>query len=135
MRYGGRQKGTPNKTTQEIRELAREEGPACVQHLAAARDNPEVPWAVRTECAKELLNRGYGRPTQPIELDVAVSYEEMSFDQLAKRAARLAQTIRELAEGEARQLPSGTLDAELVEPEPVGSAAVGPEPKGDALGR
>lgn len=65
-KFGGRQKGTPNKSTAEIRELAQEFGPEAIRRLVSLmrqRDDHKVQLAA----AKELLDRGYGRPTEMAE--------------------------------------------------------------------
>lgn len=72
MKTGGRTKGTPNKATLEIRDLARFYGPDAVAELArlaglkgAGSDNEQV----RVSAIKELLDRGYGKATQVIAGD------------------------------------------------------------------
>ena len=69
-RRGGRQKGTPNKVTLEIRDLARSYGPAAIAELArlaglskAAGSENE---STRVMAIKELIDRGYGKATQVI---------------------------------------------------------------------
>jgi hypothetical protein len=65
-RYGGRAKGQGNKATRDIKELASKHGPALIEELVrlALRGRSEM---TRIAAAKELLDRGYGRPTQAIE--------------------------------------------------------------------
>src|SRR5215510_6679778 len=62
----GRKKGTPNKVTAEIKELAQKYGPEAIAELArlATKAESEAP---RVAAIKELLDRGYGRAVQPIE--------------------------------------------------------------------
>ena len=64
-RRGGRQKGTPNKATAEIKDVARKHGPAAIKELARIMlegdsDNAKIA------AIKELLDRGYGKARQPI---------------------------------------------------------------------
>ena len=72
-RRGGRQKGTPNKTTGEIREVARRYGPAVIERLAKMSGiipgTPADSYAVQVAAMKELLDRGYGRATLPTVSD------------------------------------------------------------------
>lgn len=75
-RRGGRQKGTPNKSTAEIKAIAREYGEAAVRRLAEKAGLLEhegiVPAdtdAAQIAAIKELLDRGYGKATQPISGD------------------------------------------------------------------
>src|SRR5690242_17820691 len=76
---GGRQKGTPNKATVEIRTLAQDYGPAIVNRLAMmaglAIDALGHPIkgaeneATQLAAMRELLDRGYGKATTIISGD------------------------------------------------------------------
>ena len=66
---GGREPGTPNKATAEIKEAAREHGPAAIKLLAGIMNNPKKPDALRMGAAQQLLDRGYGKPVQPLGTD------------------------------------------------------------------
>jgi hypothetical protein len=72
-RRGGRQKGTPNKATADIKALAQDYGPAAIAELARMSGLTGEPGAqteaARVACLKELLDRGYGRATQPLTGD------------------------------------------------------------------
>src|SRR5262245_1603031 len=61
---GGRKKGTPNKATAEIKEMARQDAPACIEGLAKLMKHKN-PW-IRLAACKEMLDRGYGRPPQAV---------------------------------------------------------------------
>lgn len=63
----GRKKGTPNKATAEIKELAREHGSRAIAALVRILDNSDSDTA-RIAAAKELLDRGYGKSTAVQEL-------------------------------------------------------------------
>lgn len=66
---GGRQKGTPNHATVEIKELARThcaDAIAKIVSLMHSAENEQVQMAA----AKELIDRGYGKAVQSIEADV-----------------------------------------------------------------
>lgn len=64
---GGRAKGTLNKATLEIKELARAEGPYAIGRLVTlARDQSG---AVAVAACRELLDRGYGKAPQPHDGD------------------------------------------------------------------
>jgi hypothetical protein len=67
-RRGGRTAGTPNKSTAEMKELAQVHGPAAVALLAKLMSNATTE-AVQIAAARELLDRGYGKATQPISGD------------------------------------------------------------------
>jgi hypothetical protein len=68
-RTGGRLPGTPNHATAEIKELARKAGPEIVGMFLAFARNPKKPDAIRLQAGKELLDRGYGKPVQPLGSD------------------------------------------------------------------
>jgi hypothetical protein len=64
MKLGGRKKGTPNKSTSEIRTLAQEYGPEAIRRLVSLMrqsDDRKLQFAA----ARELLYRGYGPPKEP----------------------------------------------------------------------
>lgn len=70
---GGRVKGTPNKANAEIKELAREYGPAAIVKLAELAGlvkgkKPAKAEAAQVAANNHLLDRGYGKPTQGVEL-------------------------------------------------------------------
>ena len=71
-RRGGRTKGTPNKATVEIKEIARQYGPQAVEELAKlAGLSPDGVGKAESEQARmgalnSLLDRGYGKPSQAI---------------------------------------------------------------------
>ncbi|HET6926049.1 MAG TPA: hypothetical protein VFI48_04260 [Hyphomicrobiaceae bacterium] len=62
----GRKKGTPNKVTAEIKELAQKYGPEAIAELTRLATRAESE-AARVAAIKELLDRGYGRAVQSIE--------------------------------------------------------------------
>src|SRR5262245_49548756 len=71
----GRKKGTPNKVTAEIKELAQQYGPEAIAELARPATKAESE-AARVAAIKELLDRGYGRAVQPIEGSVTHGVSE-----------------------------------------------------------
>jgi hypothetical protein len=58
----------PNKVTAEIRAIAREHGPKAVAELVKLMTKSKSDMA-RIAAAKELLDRGFGKSTQPISGD------------------------------------------------------------------
>jgi hypothetical protein len=62
---GGRSAGTPNKTTAEIRELVRADGPAISKELVrlAFKSKSEQ---TRMGAMKEILDRAYSKAPQPL---------------------------------------------------------------------
>lgn len=66
IKTGGRVKGTPNKSTAEIKELAQTYSTDALKTLATIMLTSENDTA-KIAAAKELLDRGYGKPTQAME--------------------------------------------------------------------
>lgn len=65
---GGRQKGTPNKVTADIKEIAQSFGEEAITHLVEIARNGAAPPAARVAAVKEILDRGYGKAKQDVEL-------------------------------------------------------------------
>lgn len=65
VRIGGRKKGTPNKATAEIKDIARQYGPDALKRLVHLAKNAESEQAQVAAC-REILDRAYGRPAQAI---------------------------------------------------------------------
>jgi hypothetical protein len=58
----------PNKVTAEIRSIARVHGPDAISELVRLMTKSKSEMA-RIAAAKELLDRGYGKSTQPLSGD------------------------------------------------------------------
>ncbi len=72
----GRKAGVPNKATAEIKVLARQYGPQAIEELAILAGltvkkgrNAAANEQARIAAAKEILDRAYGKSTQPISGD------------------------------------------------------------------
>lgn len=61
-RRGGRQKGTPNKVTADVRALARNHTADAIRELARLASKAESEQA-RVAAIKELLDRAWGKST------------------------------------------------------------------------
>ena len=94
-RRGGRQKGTPNKSSGEMRELAQAYGPKALATIVRLMDSQDDDMKLRA--SQTLLDRGYGKPSQQLQhaghdggpLDL----HSMSDEDLDKLASRLASGI------------------------------------------
>jgi hypothetical protein len=80
----GNPSGRP-KLDFDLRDLAREHGPACIKLLAAMAgllpdEPPAVAEAVRLAALKELLDRGFGRATLPLTGDSSAPPVALSFE-------------------------------------------------------
>ncbi len=58
------------KVLAEVRDLARQHTTTAVQALVDIMQDKKAPAAARVGAATALLDRGYGKPTQPIEASV-----------------------------------------------------------------
>lgn len=66
----GRKKGIPNKATRPIRELAQDYSEEAIEVLVSLMRNTELSAQARLGAARELLDRGFGRPAQGVSVDV-----------------------------------------------------------------
>lgn len=66
-RRGGRQKGSLNKSTAEIRALAQSYGPAAIKVAVRLMEQSENE-ATQLAAAMHILDRGYGKPAQSHEI-------------------------------------------------------------------
>lgn len=64
----GRKAGTPNKATAELKHLATAYTEEAVQTLAEVMRDKETPAQARVAAANALLDRGYGKPRQELEI-------------------------------------------------------------------
>lgn len=77
---GGRQKGTPNKATADVKALAGKWGPAVIDRLATlAGLKPNEAGKAESEQAqvaalRELADRAYGKPKQEMAVDAEVRH-------------------------------------------------------------
>lgn len=74
---GGRRKGTPNRVTQEIGELARAHAPAAIKELARLAKAAESESA-RVSAIGMLLDRAYGKPKQAVQHSGAVGTYDLT---------------------------------------------------------
>lgn len=73
---GGRQKGSVNKHTAEVRSLAQQYGAPVIERLAYLALNGETE-QVQVSACKEILDRGYGKSLTPVAASV-VSHKKIS---------------------------------------------------------
>ena len=68
----------------DVQELARERSPDAINTLAAIMDDQKAAPAAKVAAANSLLDRGYGKPTQPISQPLAkVDPSSISDEELA----------------------------------------------------
>lgn len=66
----GRRKKTPEDKALE--QLAREHSPAALEVLISIAKNAKFGPSARVSAATAIIDRGYGRPVQPVENDVSL---------------------------------------------------------------
>jgi len=72
------------KVSGDVQELARQKSPEAITTLANIMDDEKAPPAARVAAANALLDRGYGKPTQPISQTLAkVDPSSISDEELA----------------------------------------------------
>jgi hypothetical protein len=59
----------PGKVTETLREIARRHMIKAVTALVEVLDDKDAPAAARVSAANSILDRGYGKPSQPIDGD------------------------------------------------------------------
>lgn len=89
---GGRQKGVANKATASIRDIAQQYTTEALEALLGVLRSDEAPHAAKVGAAKEILDRGHGKATQPISGDkdmapVRIDLSAWDDDMLSKVAA------------------------------------------------
>ena len=70
---GGRPRGY-----RDVSELARSRGPAAIATLVQIMANDELAPAIRIAAANSLLDRGFGRPAQSVDVSGTVAVHDLS---------------------------------------------------------
>ena len=74
----GRKAGSPNKATSVIRELACKHGETAIQALVTLLEAVDTPAAAKVSAAKELIERGYGRTGNFVNLELEKPLSELT---------------------------------------------------------
>ena len=64
---GGRQRGTPNKATADVKAVAGSYTTAALETLAEIMQDGTAPHSARVAAANALLDRAVGKPRQELE--------------------------------------------------------------------
>ncbi len=81
------------KVLGDVQELAREQSPQAINTLAKIMNDEKTPPTARVAAANALLDRGYGKPTQPISKTLAkVDPSSMTDEELAAIAKNGTET-------------------------------------------
>jgi len=74
-RRGGRKAGTPNRATASLKELAQQYTADALETLVSVlAGGAGIPAAAQVAAAKELLDRGYGKPSQSVDMTGLVKF-------------------------------------------------------------
>lgn len=71
VRLGGRQKGTPNKATADVKAVASQYTEEAVQTLAKIMRDSDSD-AAKVAAVKEILDRAHGKARQALDVDANV---------------------------------------------------------------
>lgn len=73
-------------------QLARMHTPEAIATLAEVNNNPKAPAIARVAAANALLDRGWGKPTEYVELDASVKNDGVPVIQIIRAPADAADT-------------------------------------------
>jgi hypothetical protein len=81
-----------------VKAAARELTPVAIDTLEKAMTDQKAPWAAKIAAAIAILDRGWGKPTQPVEANVNI-FDQMTDEEQKILLAALA-AIRAAEDGE-----------------------------------
>jgi hypothetical protein len=82
----------------DVKALAQEQGPEAIAQLTAIMKDASAPYAARVSAATALLDRGYGKPAQTMDVNANISAtitRESARDIIASKLASIAQRLEE----------------------------------------
>ncbi|API58748.1 hypothetical protein BSL82_04980 [Tardibacter chloracetimidivorans] len=131
----GRQKGTPNRITRDVREAAQKHSAKAIAELVRLLKDTDS--RVRVAAARELLDRAHGKPVSPQEITGRdggpVAWESSSPVQRRETARSiafvLAQGLRGADDGNVLDLKATDPARQSWHNAPQGEAAPPPEPE------
>lgn len=97
------QSGNPGgmpKGVGELRRAAREHSADAIETLVKAMNSPSAGWSARITAAMALLDRGYGKPTQPLDIADGRPLSSVATEDLVAAVAALAASMPKTIEGE-----------------------------------
>jgi hypothetical protein len=102
----GRKKGTPNKSTFELKQAAAEYGEEALGALISIIRNKETPPNVVVSACREVLDRGFGKPAVSVEVEADVRlipWDELR--QISEKSLAIAEEKhKNMIEGRAERL-------------------------------
>jgi hypothetical protein len=134
----GRQKGTPNRITRDIREAAAKHSAKAIAELARLLKDEDS--RVRVAAARELLDRAHGKPITPTEISgkdgAPIETHNVTDIDVGRRIAFvLARAAKDTPPAEPEALPDPepqptTWYNATTPPEPKPAQVIPPEPNG-----
>lgn len=103
MNPNGRPKGSKNKNTLSLRELAEPHGPKAIKYLIKHMKDKNP--AISISAANSLLDRGYGKPVQAVESKSVVLIADVSPLEIARKAAYLLDNAPRIEANKAIEAP------------------------------
>jgi len=103
----GRKRGTPNKSTFELKKAAARYGDEALKTLMAIIRNPETPVNVTVSACKEVLDRGFGKPAITVdipEVNLNVFPPQEELDAIYEKALKEAEERDKLLIGRRERL-------------------------------
>lgn len=85
----GRPRGSLNKATASIRKAAQQYSVEAIEALATVMRDLTAPHAARVSAANSILDRGHGKPTQPVSGDSQMPPIELSVEERQRRMREL----------------------------------------------
>lgn len=106
----GRKKGIPNRLTSSLKQYAAQYGEEAIDKLVEVMRNSEAPVNSVVMAARELLDRGFGKPIQSVEVSGEIQpVDKSELDRIyQKNMARVAEYAR-IAEERKKLIKEGAL--------------------------
>lgn len=82
---GGRRKGTPNRATASLRDIAQQYTVESVEALVNVLRREDAPAIAVVAAANALLDRGHGKPKQELDVHGKVTLEQLVTESLKAR--------------------------------------------------
>lgn len=106
----GRKKGTPNRLTSSLKQYAAQYGTEAIDKLVEVMRNPEAPLNSVVAAARELLDRGFGKPIQSVEVSGEIQpIDTAELDRIYERNMAKVSEYAKQAEERRKLIKEGTL--------------------------
>src|SRR5271163_2599897 len=82
---GGRPKGVSTSVVADIRALAKTYGEDAIEALVSIMGNAKTPPAARVAAAIAVLDRGFGKPSQQMDIAGGLTLEELLMARIIRK--------------------------------------------------